>query len=67
VIRNEDDDLRMAEAATGVERAACGLNTFLLKPKDPKGDALFKHMAQRRSNDASTKSHTPNMHLDVDH
>jgi hypothetical protein len=57
----------MAVAAGAVERAACGLNTFLLKPKDLKGEILFKHMVQQCLNDTNVKSHVPLMCLDVQH
>jgi hypothetical protein len=67
VIRNEDDNLLIAEAAAGVERAACGFNTFMLKPHDLKGEALFNHMLQHRLNDTIAKSHIPSMYLGVEH
>jgi hypothetical protein len=38
----------MAAATAAVEHAASGFSTFLLKPNDLKGDALFKHMMQIR-------------------
>jgi hypothetical protein len=67
VIHNGDDDLLMAEAAAGVERTECGLNTFLLKPKDLKGESFFKYMVQHRLNDARANRHAPSMYLGVEY
>jgi hypothetical protein len=67
VIRNEDDDLLMAEAARGVERAACRLTRLPFKPNDLKGEALFRHIVESHLNDATAKNHTPRMYLNVDH
>jgi hypothetical protein len=66
-IHNEDDDLLMAEAAAGVERAACGFNTCMIKPKDLKGEALFKHMVKYCLNDARAKSLATSMYLGIEH
>jgi hypothetical protein len=57
----------MTEAAVGVERAACGLSTFLLKPKDLKGEALFKHTVQHFFTDSRAKIHTPSVYLNIEH
>jgi hypothetical protein len=67
MICNEDDDALMAEAAAAVERSACGLAIFLLKPKHLKGESLFKHMVQHRSNGAKAKSHASIMYLNIAH
>jgi hypothetical protein len=67
LICNEDDDVQMAEDTMLVERTACGLNIFMFKPKHLKGEALFKHMVQHRSNGAEVKSRVSIMYLDVQH
>jgi uncharacterized radical SAM superfamily Fe-S cluster-containing enzyme len=67
VIHNEDDDIMTAETATRVEIAAHGSNAFSLKPKELKGESLFKHMVQHRLNDSRSKIHTPIVYLGIEH